>query len=132
MSNLPWSIDLTLQFPMQYSYLQHWIYFHYRIHHFHFTSFFLDLLIVVLCSSPVAYCTLAVHLSVSYFFLPFYTVPGVLTASILESFAVPLPSGSRFVRTLHYDLSILGGLSLAWLIASLTYATPSLEQGPDP
>ena len=31
-------------------------------------------------------------------------------ASVLEWFAIPSSSGSHFVRTHHYDLSILGGL----------------------
>ena len=64
-SNLPWFIDLTFQVPMQYCPLQH------RAllpspdtsateHHFHFgpaTSFFLELLVTALFSSPVAYQT---------------------------------------------------------------------------
>ena len=43
-----------------------------------------------------------------HIFLAFYTVHEVLTASILGWFAIPSSSGSRFVRTLCYDLSILG------------------------
>ena len=39
--------------------------------------------------------------------LPF--VLGVLTARILEWFAFYTSSGPCFVRTLHYDLSVLGG-----------------------
>ena len=42
-------------------------------------------------------------------FLPFHTVHGVLKARILKWFAIPFSSGSRFVRTLHHDPSILGG-----------------------
>ena len=42
-------------------------------------------------------------------FLAFYTVHEVLTASILGWFASPSSSGSRFVRTVSYDPSILGG-----------------------
>ena len=34
-----------------------------------------------------------------YIFLPFYTVHGVLMASMLEWFAIPFSSGSHFVRT---------------------------------
>ena len=50
---------------------------------------------------------------VSYFlflflFLSFYTVPEVLMANIVEWFAIPSSSGSRFVRTLHFDPSDLG------------------------
>ena len=40
---------------------------------------------------------------------PFHTVYGVLKARILKWFAIPLSSGSCFVRTLHHDPSILGG-----------------------
>ena len=32
-------------------------------------------------------------------------------ARILWWFAIPSSSGPRFVRTLHYDLSVLGGLA---------------------
>ena len=42
-------------------------------------------------------------------FLPFHTVHGVLKARILKWFALPFSSGPRFVRTLHHDLSVLGG-----------------------
>ena len=53
--------------------------------------------------------------------LPFYTVHGVLTASLLEWSAIHSSSGSRFVRTLHYDL---GCPHTAQLMASLSYASP--------
>ena len=39
-------------------------------------------------------------------------VHGVLQARILQWFAIPSSSGSCFVRTLHCDLSILGGPAL--------------------
>ena len=42
-------------------------------------------------------------------FLPFHTVHGVLKAGMLKWFAIPFSSGPCFVRTLHHDLSILGG-----------------------
>ena len=44
-----------------------------------------------------------------YIFLPFHSVHGVLKARILKWFAVPFSSGPRFVRTLHYEPSVLGG-----------------------
>ena len=44
-----------------------------------------------------------------FIFLPFHNVHGVLKARILKWFAIPFPSGLRFVRTLHHDPSILGG-----------------------
>ena len=42
-------------------------------------------------------------------FLLFHTVHGVLKARILKWFTIPFSNGPRFVRTLHYDPSILGG-----------------------
>ena len=42
-------------------------------------------------------------------FLPFHAVHGVLKAIIRKWFAIPFPSGPRFVKTLHHDPSILGG-----------------------
>ena len=42
-------------------------------------------------------------------FLTFHTVHGILKARILKWFAIPFSSGLHFVRTLHHDLSILGG-----------------------
>ena len=44
-----------------------------------------------------------------HIFLPFYAVHGVLKGGILKQLAFPFSSGSCFVRTLHYDPSILGG-----------------------
>ena len=39
----------------------------------------------------------------------FHTVHGVLKAKILKWFAISFSSGPHFVRTLHYDPSVLGG-----------------------
>ena len=44
-----------------------------------------------------------------HIFLPFFTVHGVLVARILEWVVISSSSGPHFFRTLHYDLSILGG-----------------------
>ena len=49
-----------------------------------------------------------VHLAVSYLFA-FYAVHGVLKARILKWFAILFSSRPYFVRTLHHDMSILGG-----------------------
>ena len=81
---------------------------------FHFspvTLFYLELLVIAICSSPVAYCTCQPggHIFQCHIFLPFHTVNGVLLARILEWFAIPSSSGPCFSRTLHYDPSILGG-----------------------
>ena len=42
-------------------------------------------------------------------FLPFHTVHGVHKTGVLKWFAIPFSSGPHFVRTLHHDLSVLGG-----------------------
>ena len=55
----------------------------------------------------------------SYLFA-FHTVHGVLKARILKRFAIPFSSGPRFVRTLHQDLSVLGGLTGHGSIVSLS------------
>ena len=65
-----------------------------------------------------------------HIFLSFYTVHGVLEARILEWFVIPSSSGH--VRTLYYDLSILGdpaqhGSSLHWVTQA-----PLPLQGCDP
>ena len=85
-------------------------------HHFCFgpaALFFLEILVIALHSSPVAYSTpsdLRGLIFWCHIFLPFHYVHGVLTARILEWFAILSPSGSPFDRTLHYDLSFLGDL----------------------
>ena len=71
------------------------------------SSFFLELF---LHWSPVAYCTCGVHLSVSYLFV-FHTVHGILKARMLNWFAISFSSEPHFVRTLHHDSSVLGGLT---------------------
>ena len=49
-------------------------------------------------------------------------------ASTLGWFAIPSSSGSRFVRTLHYDPIHLGWPHTAWLVALLSYA--NADKGP--
>ena len=44
-----------------------------------------------------------------FFFFAFHTVHGVLKAKILKCFTIPFFSGPLFIRTLHHDLSVLGG-----------------------
>ena len=117
-SNLPWFMDLTFQVPIQYCSLQHWTLLPSPVTSttgccFCFgsvSSFFLELF---LHGSPVAYWTStdlgSSSFSVLPIFLPFNSVHGVFKARILKHFAIPFSSGPHFVRTLHYDLSILGG-----------------------
>ena len=62
MSNLPWFMDLTFQVPMQYCSLQCQTWFSPpdTEHLYHFgaaISLLLELLVIALCSSPVAYWT---------------------------------------------------------------------------
>ena len=55
-----------------------------------------------------------------HIFLTFFVVHEVLMASILGWFAIPSSSGSRFVRTLFYDPSVLGNLhSMAYSFIEL-------------
>ena len=44
-----------------------------------------------------------------HIFFPYHVAHGVLTARILEWFAIPSSLGPRFVRTLYYDPPVLGG-----------------------
>ena len=72
-------------------------------------TFFLELLVIALHSSPVAYWTPSNLVCSSSGVISFYTIRGVSEARILEWFAIPSSNGPRFVRTLHYDPSVLGG-----------------------
>ena len=69
-------------------------------HHFHFgpaTSFFLELLVIALCSTLVAYCipsNLGAHLQASYI-LPFHAVHEVLQARFLELVAISFSLDKR-------------------------------------
>ena len=119
MSILPWFMDLIFQIPMQHCSLQHQILVlspntYTTEYHFCFgpaTSFFMGLLVVLLCSSPVAYWTpsdLGELIFQCCIFFSFYTLHEVLMASIQGWFAISSSSGSCFVRTLCYDPSFLG------------------------
>ena len=87
-SNLPWFMDLTFWFPMQYCSLQYWNLLLQQDtsttgRHFCFgsiSSFFLELF---LHSSPVAYCGTyqpGEFIFQCHSFFPFHTVYGVLKA----------------------------------------------------
>ena len=74
-------------------------------------SFLLELLLIVLGSSPGTYWTsseLGPHFPVSYLIAFSYCSWGSL-ARILEWVAISFSSGQHFVRTLHCNPSILGG-----------------------
>ena len=55
--------------------------------------------------------------------LPFHTFHGILGAKILEWFAVPFSSGPFCQNSLLWPVC-LGWPCMAWLIASLSYASP--------
>ena len=60
--------------------------------------------------------------------MPFHTVlvNGVLIGRTLEWLATPSSSRPHLVRYLHYDQSVLWPC-MSWLIASLNYASPSVN-----
>ena len=118
---LPWFMGLTFYVPMQYCSLQLQTLISppntsTTEHHFCFgpaTSFSLELLIIAFCSFPSSiFDTFRPGVLILWCctFLPFHTAYGFLQARILEWFSITSSSGPSFVRTLHYDLSILVAL----------------------
>ena len=118
-SNLPWFMDLTFQVPMHHCSLQHQILLS-TLHIHNWESFPLWPSCFVL-SGAISSCPLYFPGSICighlpawglifqcHISLPFYTAHGVLMASIWGWFVIPSSSGLCFVRTLHFDLSILG------------------------
>ena len=116
-SNLTWFMDLTFQVPMHHCSLQHWTLLPSPVtsttgHCFHFgfaSSFFLELF---LHSFPVAYWVPTDQGSLSFSvisFCLFILFMGFSRQEYFKWFAIPFFSEPRFVRTLHHDLSILGG-----------------------
>ena len=139
-SNLPSFMDLTFQVPMWYCSLQH------RTlllppdtstaeHCFHFgpaASFFLELLVIAFCSSPVTYWTPSdlgvAHLPLSYLSaLSWFSwgshdkKTGVVCLSLLWwiTFCQNSP-----LRPVH-----LRWPCMAWLIASVSYTSPFAMTG---
>ena len=109
-------INLTFQVPMQYystasdlasitSHIHNWV------------LFLLWLCLVILSGiTSLISSILGTYWTGEFIFqcpifLPFHTVHGVLKARILKWFAIPFSNGPHFVRTLHHDPSILGGLT---------------------
>ena len=121
-SSSPWFMDLIFQVPMQYCSLQYWTLLSSpdtstTEHCFCFGSAFSFFLELFLHSSPVAYwnistCGLTFQ---CHIFLSFHTIHGVLKARTLKWLAIPFSCGPCFLRTLHYDPSILSGL--AWHVS---------------
>ena len=122
--NLPWFMDLTFQFPMQYCCLQHqtslpsqftfttgWCFI---LFYFLFFALALSHHSFWVISPLISSSILGTYRPEEFIFqcpifLPFHTVHGVLQARILKWFAIPFSSTPHSVRPLHHDLSILGG-----------------------
>ena len=119
-SNLSGFVDLTFQVPVQYCSLQHQTLLPSPVtsttgYCFRFFLFLVSLVILSGVISPLFSSSILCTYRPGEFifqcpiFLPFHTVHGVLKARILKWFAIPFSSGSRFVRTLHHDPSVLAG-----------------------
>ena len=116
-SNLPWFMDWTFQFPMQYCSLQHRTLLlspdtsttGYCFCYGSIPSFFLELFLHWSPNSILSTYWPGEFLFQYPIILPFHTVHGVLKARTLKWFAIPFSSGPHSVRRLHHDPSILGG-----------------------
>ena len=130
-SYLPWFMDLTFQVPMQYCSVQHQTLL---------LSPVISTLGIVFALAPslhslsrvisplISSSILGTYWPGEFFFqypiiLPFHTFHGVLKARILKWFAIPFSNGPHFVRTLHYDLFILGGPSFIELDKAMAHVT---------
>ena len=115
-SNLLWFTNLTFQVLMQCCSLQHRTLVSHQTHP--------QLGIISTLAKPFILCWAVSPLFPStildtdqprglifwcHIFLPFYTVHVVLKARMLKWLALPFSSGPCSFRTLHYDLSNLGG-----------------------
>ena len=124
--NLPWSVDLTFQVPMQYSSLQHWTWLPSPVtsttgHCFHFgsiSSFFLKLFL----QSPVAYWA-PTDLGSSFFSVLSFC----LFILFMEFSRQEYWSGLPFPSPVDHVLSELSTMTCpfgwpytAWLIVSLS------------
>ena len=127
-SNLPWFMDLTFQVAMQYCSLQYqtllsspdipnWA----SLHFGSATSFFLELLVVVLCFTPVAYWRPSELGDSSFDAISFRHFVQFIRSSQQVYWGVcrPLLQWIMFCRT----PACLGWPHMAWLIASSSYAS---------
>ena len=115
-SNLPWFMDLTFWFLCNIaltasncasitSHIHKWLLFLLWLH-----PFILSGVMSPLISSSILGTYWPGEFPYQYHtILPFNTVHGVFKARKLKWFAIPFSSGPYFVRTLHHDLSVLGG-----------------------
>ena len=117
-ANLPWFMDLNItgsyaillfiasEFTSITSHIHDWVLFLLWLH-----LFFLSGVSAPLISRSIFGTYLPGEFILQCpIFLPFLTVRRILKARILKWFVIPFSSGPRFVRTLHCDLSILGGV----------------------
>ena len=128
-SNLFWFMDLTFQVPMRYCSVQHQtlistpdrLYFHHRhSHKCHFcfgpaASFFLELLVIALCSSPSSILNTFWPGGLIFWcqnFLLYHDVHGVLVARILERVAISSSSrphlSGLFIMTCPSKVGLCG------------------------
>ena len=137
--NLPWFMDLTFRVPVQYCSLHQILLSSLDTsiteHRFCFgpaASFFLGLL-VILRSSPIACCTPSDLGNSSFAVISFCPFMQFMRFSQQVYWGVCLcsSSGSRFVRNLHWDPSVLGGPTWhgSWL--HWVKQAPLLQQGSD-
>ena len=123
-SNLPWFMDLT-NIPGSYAVLFFTASdFTFTTGHMHSWALFpLWHSALPLFSSSILdiFQPGGIHLPMSYF-LPFYTVHGVLKARILKWVAISSSSRHDFSELSTMTLT-LGWICMAWLIASLIYAS---------
>ena len=115
-SNLPWFMDLTFWVHMQYCSFQDQTLLPSPVTSttgqcfcFGLASSFLLELSPLFCGSILGIYRPREFIFQCCIFLPFHIVHGVLNTRILKWFAIPFFSGPHFVRTLHHDLSVLGG-----------------------
>ena len=116
-SNLPWFMDLIFQVPVKYCSLQHQTLLPSPVTSTTGCCFLLWLHLFILSGiiSPLISSNILGSYGPEEFIFqchilfPFHAVHGVLSAGILKWFAFPFSSGPHFIRTLHRDLSVLGG-----------------------
>ena len=134
-SSFPWFMDLTFQDPVECYSFQHWTYLSpagAAKTDWHFccgsaASFFLDLLVIAPCSSPVWYWVhfnlgssssgVWYHTFSTFSFYP-WDSPGKNTEVGWHFFFLL----TTFCRTFHYDLSLVALHSMPH--SSLSYANP--------
>ena len=126
-SNLPWFMDSIFQVPVQYCSLQHWTLLSppdtsTTEHHFYFdsaASFFLELLVIALWSSPVA-CWTPSDLWGSYSgVIPFCLFIQFIGFSWQEYWSDSFLQWTVFCQQSSLWLISLGRPHMAWLLIEL-------------